>query len=262
MVPAQITYTQAHLCAPPRLDASAHALFLDLDGTLLDIAAQPDAVVVDAALRESLVRVKDLLHGALAIISGRPVREIDSLLNLDLAAVAGLHGTHVRDADRRLRVAVAPSERLDPLRRRAGEISASLPGVSFEDKDVAIALHYRAAPEAESEVQLRAAELRALAGEDFELQQGNHVVEIKPKACNKGTALSILMQSAPFAGRIPWMVGDDFTDEHAFEAVNAAGGISVVVGSRRPTLAAYAFSSPHEVRSWLAKLGGTPMRIS
>ena len=239
---------------PPEANVASIALFLDVDGTMLDLALRPDAVVVDPALRETLSTLHALLGGALAIVSGRPIREIDALLALDDVAAAGLHGAELRAEGYATLAQPVPNPRLDPVRARALEIAAAIPGVLVEDKGGAIALHYRTVPQAETATRNAALELLVLAGSEYELIHGNAVVELKPSHADKGTALATLMQIAPFAGRTPWMIGDDLTDEDAFVEANRERGVSVIVGPRRPTLARYALAGPAAARAWLAAL--------
>lgn len=238
---------------PPRADAMTLALFVDVDGTLLDIAARPDTVVVDAWLPSTLRRLKARLDGALAPISGRPLHDIDGLLGLDGAA-AGLHGAELRGPDGATLAAPIPHEGLAAARRCAVAAAASIPGLLVEDKGGAIALHYRAAPAAEHATREAAHDLLLLAGADYELIHGKAVVELKPRHADKGTALATLMKIAPFAGRTPWMIGDDLTDEDAFVEAHREQGVSIIVGPRRPTLARHALAGPSSARAWLAGL--------
>lgn len=238
---------------PPRADAMTLALFVDVDGTLLDIAARPDTVVVDAWLPSTLRRLKARLDGALAPISGRPLHDIDGLLGLDGAA-AGLHGAELRGPDGATLAAPIPHEGLAAARRCAVAAAASIPGLLVEDKGGAIALHYRAAPDAGLDVRRAAVAMLEAAGDGYELLHGRCVVELKPDTADKGAALAALMRIAPFAGRTPWMIGDDATDEDAFAEVNARHGISIIVGPRRPTVARYGLAGPAAARAWLAAL--------
>jgi trehalose 6-phosphate phosphatase len=238
---------------PPRADTASLALFVDLDGTLVDIAARPDAVVVEASLPSILKRLKQRLDGALALVSGRPLRDIDALLGLDGAA-AGLHGAELRGPDGAALAAPIVLGGLAAARRRAAEAAASIPGLLVEDKGGAIALHYRAAPDAELDVRRVAIEMLDAAGDGYELLHGKCVIELKPANADKGAALAALMRIAPFAGRTPWMIGDDTTDEDAFAEVNAERGVSVIVGPRRPTVARHALAGPAATRAWLATI--------
>jgi trehalose 6-phosphate phosphatase len=238
---------------PPRADAAALALFVDVDGTLLDLAVRPDAVVVDATLPSTLKRLRTRLGGALAPISGRTLRDVDALLDSDGAA-AGLHGAELRGPNGVSLATPAMPYGLDAARARAIQAAASSPGVLVEDKGGAIALHYREAPDAELDVHRAAIAMLGAAGNGYELLHGKLVIELKPAGADKGTAVAALMRIAPFAGRTPWMVGDDLTDEAAFAEVNADGGVSIIVGERRPTVARYALAGPAAARAWLAAL--------
>lgn len=245
----------APLAAPPLADVATIALFLDVDGTLIDFAERPDRVVVDASLPALLRRLSQRLDGALALISGRCLREIDGLLGLRHGAAAGLHGAELRRADGvKLAVAMHAPPELARLRAHAQALVTALPGVFVETKPNAIALHYRSAPQAAEAVHAAAQDLLRAAGAEFMLQGGNHVVELKPVGIDKGGAIAALMRGEPFAGRVPWMLGDDLTDEHAFEQARALGGVGIVVGPRRPTSACYALANPDAVRAWLAAL--------
>lgn len=238
---------------PPRADTSAIAIFVDVDGTLVDIASRPDAVVVDASLPSTLARLKQRLGGALAPVSGRALRDIDALLGLDGAA-AGLHGAELRGPHGAALATPILAEGLGAARACAVEAAATIAGVLVEDKGGAIALHYRAAPDAELDVRRAATAMLDAAGDGYALLHGKCVIELKPANADKGAALAALMRIAPFAGRTPWMIGDDATDEDAFAEVNAERGVSIVVGARRPTVARYALAGPAAARAWLAAL--------
>lgn len=246
----------APLPPPPLLPAHA-ALFLDLDGTLLDFASRPQDVVVEARVRETIARLHAALDGALAIVSGRPLAEIDRLSHLPSIAAAGLHGAQVRDAAGTIHAMPLAGGALDRVRQHAREHSAALDGVLLEDKGDAIAVHYRQAPHAAEAVARLCSELLRIAGSAFALQHGNHVIELRARGSDKGTAVATLMASPPFSGRQAWMIGDDLTDEHAFAVVNTCHGVSVVVGTRRPTQAKHALAGPAGVRDWLSVSAGS-----
>jgi trehalose 6-phosphate phosphatase len=142
-------------------------------------------------------------------------------------------------------------------RARAAELVAAARGVLLEDKRLALALHYRRAPAAREAAEHIAETLLEDVADSHVLQHGDHVIELKPAGVDKGRALAELMQQAPFRGRTPWMLGDDLTDEHAFRHVNANGGVSVIVGARRPTEARCALDDPAAVRAWLHGLART-----
>lgn len=243
------------LPVPPPANPATIALFLDIDGTLLDFAGRPQEVEVAPALPELLVRVHAVLDRAFALLSGRPLAQIDALFGLPRLAAAGLHGAELRFPDGHVHRATNDGATLPrDFAARARALVADLPGVLVEDKGAALALHYRATPTAQAAVQRAAVQLSTMAGENHTLQHGNHVIEIKPAASDKGSALAALMDAAPFAGREPWMLGDDLTDEHAFAEVGARGGTSIIVGARRPTLARHALTDPAAVHAWLAAL--------
>lgn len=249
------------LPAAPCPDPATSALFLDIDGTLLEFAERPDAVAVDASLPPLLRRLSDLFDGALAPISGRPLHEIDALLDLPRGAAAGLHGAQLRRADGVVIGTVPDPRALHALRRSATASLAGVYGVLVEAKPGALALHYRGAPSAAAMVCDVAERLAREAGAAYTLQPGNHVIELKPAGTDKGTAVGRLMRDAPFAGRAPWVLGDDLTDEHAFAVANALGGASVVVGPRRPTAARFALGDPRAAHAWLHRLAAGAARM-
>ena len=127
----------------------------------------------------------------------------------------------------------------------------------IEDKGIAIALHYRQAPQAKDTLRRTALRMSELAGAGYAILNGDHVIELKPSGPTKGAALAAMMHEPPFAGRTPWVIGDDVTDEDAFVRANALGGVSIIVGARRPTHARYALAHPAAARAWIAKLAGS-----
>lgn len=242
------------LPAPPETGAdTGWALFLDIDGTLLDIARRPDDVRVDTRLHDDLCRLHDRLDGALALLSGRRLSQLDALFDWNHRAAAGVHGAELRmpDGSERLTGGAAA---FAAVRAHATTLVATTQGVMLEDKQRAFGLHYRHAPAAREAAEHIARTLLREAGDGYAIQRGDHVIELKPAGVDKGRALAALMHDAPFRGRTPWMLGDDLTDEDAFRHVNANGGISVIVGSRRPTEARYALDGPAAVRAWLHAL--------
>jgi len=242
------------LPAPPDTGAgTGWALFLDVDGTLLDIACHPDDVHVEPRLHDDLARLHAKLGGALALLSGRTLAQLDALFDWYPRVAAGLHGAELRTPDGSERI-TGDAAAFTQVRSRAGALVATTRGVILEDKRLALALHYRHAPAAREAAEHIAQTLLRDAGDGYALQRGDHVFELKPAGVDKGRALAALMREAPFRGRTPWMLGDDLTDEDAFRHANASGGISVIVGSRRPTDARYALDDPAAVRAWLHAL--------
>ena len=228
-------------------------LFLDIDGTLLEIADTPSAVVVDPSLTVLIAATARCLNGALALVSGRSVEAIDALFAPLVLPAAGQHGAERRSAAGVLaRDQSALDANLDPARAVLRGFVASHPGTLFEDKGRTVAVHFRLAPEHESEARRAVAAAASALGLGYETQAGNQVVEIKPKAFTKATAAEAFMGEPPFAGRIPVFVGDDLTDESGLRFAEAAGGVSIAVGDR--LRGQWRMENPHEVRRWLAAI--------
>jgi trehalose 6-phosphate phosphatase len=251
--PAQPRTVSAALPPPlPAADAR-WALFLDVDGTLLDFVDDPLAVRADAALRELLHALHRALDGAMALVSGRGVADLDRIFGASHWAAAGLHGLQLRRADGSVReIATSPAQQAQ-LCRAAQALAARFDGVTWEDKHHGIALHCRRAPAQFASLQAAAiALLPQLPG--YELQPGNLVLEFKPEGMDKGKALLELLDSEPFSGRLPIYLGDDLTDEHAFASINQCHGISVRVGNREPTHARFTLSGPAATQAWLDRV--------
>ncbi|WP_133770593.1 trehalose-phosphatase [Enterovirga rhinocerotis] len=224
------------------------ALFLDFDGTLVDIAERPDAVVVEAGLPASLSALWQRLDGALAIVTGRTVEVVTGFLGDPGFDVCGMHGLERRVGGRLSRPDGLADLGTDVAALRSA--FADRPGVLVEDKGVGVALHWRLAPEAEADALAAMAALAARLGEGYRIQDGKAVREIVPAASGKGGAIRALMEHPPYLGRIPVFAGDDRTDESGFEAVNALGGISIKLGDG-PTAAAHRLPSAPAFRAWL-----------
>lgn len=227
------------------------ALFLDVDGTLLEIAATPDAVKVPAALRNTLQLAAAREHGALALISGRSIGELDRLFAPCVFSAAGQHGLERRNAQGRLMRPDIDFESLRPARAALAGLQARHKGLLLEDKGAALAMHYRLAPQYESLVHGVMNELAAPLAGRFVLRSGKCVLELAPAGYSKRTAIETFMSEAPFAGRTPVFVGDDITDEDGFAAVNALGGYSIRVGASAASAARYRFGSVPAVIAWL-----------
>jgi trehalose 6-phosphate phosphatase len=232
-------------------DLTRLAILLDVDGTLLDIAPTPREVIVPPDLPETLARVRDRLGGALALVSGRPIAEIDEFFApLRLVAIGG-HGAEMRPVADGAAISgrAAP---LDPIfRQRLKDIAAKHPGVLVEDKGYSIALHYRQVPkQGLALVHDVKHAYQAWADPSCELLAGKAVLEIKYAAFNKGSAVRQLMTYPPFKGRAPIFVGDDRTDEDAFKVVPEFNGQAMSVGRRLPGIDKY-FERPGDVRHWL-----------
>jgi trehalose 6-phosphate phosphatase len=245
--------SEERLPAPPRLDPAA-ALFLDVDGTLLEIAPRPDLVLVPERLPALLADLAAVRGGALALVSGRPLGELDRLFPEWRGAAAGLHGSERRRADGSLARTgdAAAAAALDRLRAPLAAFARGRPGLLLEDKGGTIALHYRALLQAEGEIRAFAEALCRRAGPALRLIAGKMVVEFQPRNASKAAAIAAFMAEPPFAGRRPVFLGDDTTDEDGFAEVNRRGGVSVRVGPPAATAAGYRLASVSAALEWLA----------
>ncbi len=238
-----MTYPPARLALP---SPGRAAFLLDFDGTLVDIAPTPEQVVVPAGLADALARLRDRVGGALAIVTGRPIAQIDALLPDIPYAVAGEHGGASRHAPGAA-VHVPPlPELLDGWREASEAIAASHPGTLLESKRHGFVLHYRTAPQHGTALHEVLSALIAPADGRFRMLGAKMAWEIRPDGIDKGGAVRALMAHPPFAGRLPVFVGDDVTDEDGIAAAVALGG----VGLRVPE----AFGEPTDVRAWIARL--------
>jgi trehalose 6-phosphate phosphatase len=223
-------------------------LFLDFDGTLVELADAPGAIAVPSGLKPLLDRLAERLEGRLAIVSGRAIDDLQRHLGPSAAVLSGSHGTELLYVDgRRVPVSVPPG--LGKAREEIVRFAAGSAGLLVEDKPTGVALHYRLAPEWEGRVADFLADLALRSG--LALQRGKMVAELRPAGTDKGAALRALMAEPPFAGARPVFVGDDLTDEHAFEAAAALGGDGVLVGPARATAARWRLDGVAEVTFWL-----------
>ncbi len=242
---------------PYPASAADWALFLDLDGTLAEIAPNPDAVHLPPAIVACLERLQAHLGGALALVSGRPMDAVDRLTDPAQFPVAGIHGAEWRDVDgHRHRVPLDPAM-LDRARGAFGTFAARHPGTWAEDKGIALGLHYRAAPAAGAAAAAMAERVAEEIGPSVAVLRGKMIVELRARDATKAHAVDRYLEGPPFAGRRPVYVGDDVTDEDAFRAVNARDGISVLVGdggAGNGTAARYRLPSVTAVYEWLEAL--------
>jgi trehalose 6-phosphate phosphatase len=232
---------------PPALPDDA-ALFLDFDGTLVELAETPDSIRVPEGLAPLLERLRERLGGRLAIVSGRSISDLERHLPASGIAFSGSHGLELRLPDGArlpLSVPIGLDDVNDKVRRFADGVS----GLIAEEKPAGIALHYRRAPEA-GERALRFMETLA-ARHGFSVQRGAMVIELRPIGATKGDALRAFMTEPRFAATRPWFVGDDLTDELGFEAAADLGGVGILVGPARETAARYRLASAAAVRDWL-----------
>lgn len=231
------------------------ALFLDVDGTLLPIAATPEAVQPDPALLPLIERLRRASGGALAVVSGRSLASLDRLFAPLRLAAAGLHGRERRRADGSLVPHPEASALLQRLRPRLAAYAEARAGLLLEDKGGSLALHYRQAPERGPALRRFARRLGRIEPE-LQVLMGRKVVELQPRGADKGKAIEAFLAEPPFAGGRPVFAGDDTTDEHGFAAVNALGGLSLRVVDqetrRRATSAArYSLAGVGAMHRWL-----------
>jgi trehalose 6-phosphate phosphatase len=235
------------------------AFFLDIDGTLLEIAETPEAVRADAADQRLLERLHAAAGGAVALVSGRTLAMIDALFAPLRLPAAGQHGFERRDGEGRRRRHRFDASRLRPIAAALEQFAQQHPGVVFEDKGASVALHYRLAPGLREAAHARALAAAALLPGEVEVQPGKMVWEVKPVGAHKGMAVEEFMRELPFRDRLPVYLGDDLTDEDGFQVVNRIGGHSVKVGPGA-TAARYRLPDPAAARAWLATWAATYRR--
>lgn len=227
-------------------------LFLDVDGTLLELADSPGGVSVDESLMPLLERLRELAGGALALVSGRTIQNLDDLLGNPRLPAAGLHGCERRDATGQVHVAPIAREQLADVRAGLERLVARHPGLLLEDKGAGLALHFLKARELENELRAEVALLAAPLVPKFAILDGHAVIEVKPAAHTKDSAVTAFMAEEPFRGRVPIFIGDDQTDYGGFAAVRRFGGLAIAVGPR--VKSEWWLPDPRAVREWLERL--------
>ncbi len=236
----------------PRL--SEYAFLLDIDGTLLDLAQTPREVWVPPGLAETLNRLHDKTSGALALVSGRSLNDIDLIFAPAQFPAVGGHGAEMRISADSEAVATHAPPMDKELKRRLAAIARLSPGILLEDKGYSLALHYRLAPHAEKAIYEAVSLIRAdLPSAPIEVLAGKCVCEIKQSGFDKATGVRELMAHEPFRGRRPIFIGDDVTDESVFAIMPDLGGLAFSVGRRAQGVADH-FDEPRDVRAWLARL--------
>jgi trehalose 6-phosphate phosphatase len=237
-----------------RLDECA--VLLDIDGTLLDLAPTPREVWVPPGLAKTLNLLLEKTSGALALVSGRSLNDIDLIFAPEQFPAVGGHGAEMRLTTDNEAVATHAPPLDKELKRRLAAIAKLSPGILLEDKGYSLALHYRLAPHAEKAIYAAVSLIRAdLPNAPIEIMPGKCVCEIKHSGFNKASGVIELMSHQPFKGRRPIFIGDDVTDESVFAIMPDFGGLSFSVGRRAKGVADY-FDDPGEVREWLARLVG------
>jgi trehalose 6-phosphate phosphatase len=227
-------------------------LFLDVDGTLLELADTPGGVAVDPGLPPLLARLRAASNGAVALVSGRTIENIDRLFGADGLPVAGLHGCERRDARGRMHVAPIARDQLADLRDGLQRLVTRHPGLLLEDKGAGVALHFLKARELEHELRAEVALLAAPLVPKFAILDGHAVIEVKPAAHTKGSAVEAYLEEDPFKGRMPIFIGDDTTDYDGFAAVRRHDGLAIAVGNR--VKSEWWLPGPAAVRRWLDQL--------
>jgi trehalose 6-phosphate phosphatase len=233
------------------------ALFLDVDGTLVELADTPDLARPSPALFPALETARDILDGAIALVSGRPLSGVDRLVPMNGPA-AGMHGLERRKPDGSL---VEIPEPLPSLRKLAEDMlvfEAANEGIIFEDKGPSVTLHYRLAPHLEQDARALVERHREAIEQHYNLLEGKMMIEVKPHGASKAGAVEAFMDEHPFRGRVPVFIGDDITDEDGFRACNALGGITIWVSDdpqSRETEARHWLSGVPAVIEWLERLG-------
>ena len=223
------------------------ALFLDFDGTLVEIASRPQDVQIPPRLVNTLAALHTQLGGALALVSGRRLMDLDGFLAPLQLPSAAEHGAQRRDAEGRM--SRAPTADLRQVLQAAKKLVAQYPELVLEQKEQTLSLHYRHAPEREA-MCLRVMRVALELSPGLALIQGKYVIDLRPASVSKGTAIEAFMSEAPFAGRVPVFAGDDVTDEDGFEQVLRMGGHAIKVGAG-PSLARLRCDSVADLAAWM-----------
>jgi trehalose 6-phosphate phosphatase len=234
-----------------RIDLNTHALLLDVDGTLLDIAPRPDLVVVPPGLIEDLARLQEKSGGAVAFVSGRKIAVMDALFKPLVLPAVGVHGAEMRVGHGSIERRAEP---LPVLLRGKLVAGAEALGLLTEDKETSVTIHFRLAPEKEKDAEaLVASACREFSAETLHIERNKMIVEVMRGGIDKGAGIQALMARAPFAGRIPVFAGDDATDEKGFAAMPLFGGMAFSVGRDCPGLSGI-FPDPAAFRAALQAL--------
>lgn len=236
--------------AAPPAPSPDWSYFLDVDGTLIELADSPERIMVDPGLPASIRVLYALTGGAVALVSGRSLEDLDRRLGCLPVPMAGQHGLEIRDGDGwERRHGLAP-EQVEHIVAALAPLMARHPGLLVERKGAALAVHYRLAPRLGGHLGRMLRKLIANGLHGVELQPGKRVLELKPRGFDKGSSIRELAQRLPFRGRRPVFIGDDLTDEHGFKVVNQLGGVTIKVGPGR-TCASHRLPDVAAVRRWL-----------
>jgi trehalose 6-phosphate phosphatase len=234
---------------PPSLQ---WCLFLDVDGTLIELTDSPLDTFADPQLKTLLGQVAERLGGALALVSGRGIAYLDALFAPLRLASAGLHGVERRKASGVMHGASFVDTQLTAARTAVNALVQAHPGILVEDKGRTLAVHFRMAPDREAAVREALIAIAKPLGSNYHIQEGSMVLEIKPRGFTKATAIKAFMAEPPFSGRKPVFIGDDLTDQDGFRMVEDQGGLSIAVGDR--VRGQYRLENAAAVREWLAQI--------
>jgi trehalose 6-phosphate phosphatase len=234
---------------PPSLQ---WCLFLDVDGTLIELTDSPLDTFADPELKTLLGQVAERLGGALALVSGRGIDYLDALFAPLRLPAAGLHGVERRKASGEMHGASFVDTQLTRARAAVDELVQAHPGTFVEDKGRTLAVHFRMAPDREAAVRESLTAIVKPLGSNYHIQEGSMVLEIKPRGFTKATAIKAFMAEPPFSGRKPVFIGDDLTDQDGFRMVEDQGGLSIAVGDR--VKGQYRLENAAAVRGWLQEI--------
>jgi trehalose 6-phosphate phosphatase len=242
------------------------ALFLDVDGTLLDFAETPEQVSVPSGVPDLLRALHDFLGGALALVSGRPIATLDRLFAPLRLPAAGQHGAELRATALGEIVRTPPPSHLAEVSAGLRRFAATHPGILVEDKNASVAVHYRRAPQFRDELEAFTRAAIATNNEHMEILEAVMAFDVKLRSVDKGRAVAWFMNRPPFSGRVPVFIGDDHTDEYGFAEVAERAGYAIQVGTSRPRVTPWHIATPADLRQWLragfAELAATGARTS
>jgi trehalose 6-phosphate phosphatase len=236
----------------PPVPSTDSCLFLDVDGTLIELSDTPFDTLASDELKTLLKTVFERLGGAVALVSGRSIEYLDALFSPLHLPAAGLHGVERRSSGDPVRGLNFSDPQLDAARTLLSDLVRAHPGTLLEDKGRTLGVHYRMAPQFEPMVREAVDGVVATLGGRFHVQAGDMMLEIKPGGFTKGHAIEAFLRESPFAGRKPVFAGDDLTDLDGFRAVESAGGYSIGVGER--VHGTFQLANPTQVRAWLQRL--------
>jgi trehalose 6-phosphate phosphatase len=242
----------SHMKRSPPPAALDWCLFLDVDGTLIELTDTPSQTAADAEIKSLLSEVAERLGGALALISGRKIETLDQLFAPLKLPAAGLHGVERRKIDGAIQGASFVDSQLERARASLKALVEAHPGTLFEDKERTIAVHFRLAPQFAGAIRDGVIEIAKPLGSNYHIQGGKMLYEIKPRGFSKATAIQAFLKESPFRGRRPVFIGDDLTDQDGFGMVESHGGLSIAVGDE--VQGQYYLPDVPAVRAWLKQI--------